>query len=93
MVLKDQGDRPLGGGKRSEIASVEQQATRGRLLEAGDQMQKRRLAAAGWSDDGAKLTPRNREAVTRLEPRIGEPAIFNQQHQRTDPTRRRARGR
>ena len=46
--------RPFPAGRRDQLAADAQFAAR-RLLEAREQVEERRLAAAAWSDDGEEL--------------------------------------
>ena len=48
--LEHHVDRPPIGRDAAQILAVEQDAARGRLLEAGQHAQKRRLAAAGRAE-------------------------------------------
>jgi hypothetical protein len=53
--LENGVDRPPEGRKRCDVFAMEQDFARCREIEAGDQPQKRGLAAAGWAQQREEL--------------------------------------
>src|SRR5262249_41251376 len=52
-------ERALVLGQRADIASADEDGSGARSIDAADQVEKSRLAAAGWTDNGQKLPGRD----------------------------------
>ena len=67
--LEHRVDRPLERRQRRDVLAVEQDFAIGRIVEAGDQPQKRGLSAAGRAEQREELVlaDRDRDIVERLD--------------------------
>ena len=62
----------LCAGSAGDVVAVDQDLARGRLLEAGDHPQRRRLAAAGRAEQGEELALRDLEVELAHRDEVAE---------------------
>ena len=68
--LEDEGDVAGGGAVEGDVLAAEQDAARGRQLEPGDHAERRRLAAAGRTEQHQELAVGDGEIRIRARQRI-----------------------